>query len=140
MPAFGFSLLIAFLVVAVVSLQRKYYIIQYLFFIRYPILLGGLVLLLPLISFAVAPESLRNLYVLEFGGLVIVVWLALSASESPLSASRPGIPRRRLVTVPASQRRIACPTVSGPPWQARVTRPAYAMPGVLPQNSRGITW
>src|SRR5262245_61223382 len=72
----GFLLLLLAvgIVVFVVWCQHTRHITQYLFFIRYPLLLGAGLILGPWIGPRVAPDSLTNLLVMQpFGVLVVAI-------------------------------------------------------------------
>lgn len=56
--------------------QRKTYITQYLFFLRYPILLGLFAVFFPWVGPALARPMLGNIFVLQWGGILLVVFFA----------------------------------------------------------------
>ena len=60
------------LVVALALLEHKYYITEYLFFVRYPILLTLILASLPILGPAIASDSLRNIFILQPIGIGVV--------------------------------------------------------------------
>ena len=65
-----------------VRLYRRYYITEYLFFNRYPLLMGTLLVLLPVLGPIVAPEVLANLFVMMPREIFGTAFVACFASWS----------------------------------------------------------
>src|SRR5580693_1198523 len=68
--------LLAALVAAIAWLQRRGPLLQYLYFIRFPLLLALALLLLAPAALYLVPAVLANLFDLQPNGLVIVAWIA----------------------------------------------------------------
>lgn len=72
----------------VLVLERYFYIAEYLFFVRYPILVGLVLMSLPWAAPAVAPTSLSNIFVLDAWGAAFVAYFALLAASTVVFAGR----------------------------------------------------
>jgi hypothetical protein len=68
--------LLAALLGAIVWLQRRGPLLQYLYFARFPLLLALVLLALPPAALHLVPSLLANLFDLQPNGLVIVSWIA----------------------------------------------------------------
>jgi hypothetical protein len=72
--------LIFFLVVVfgILYWHKRYYVLQYLFFLRYPLLLAAVLILLPMTAYEFAGKPFRNMFVLETPeALALVTFCAL---------------------------------------------------------------
>ena len=58
-------------------LQRTTFFIQYVFFLRFPLLIALLMVLLPLLAGENNPKVVQNWFELDFVGMSIVAWLAI---------------------------------------------------------------
>lgn len=65
---------------AVVAIQRRNPILEYLYFCRFPIIMGLVLVLGPFLAVFAAPLILKNLFVLDFGELVVVTALTFLLS------------------------------------------------------------
>ncbi len=75
-------------ILALVWFERRFYITEYLFFIRYPLLLGTVLFLLPVAAPAVAPDSLTNIFVLNAVAVGVASFFAFLASWSIVHTGR----------------------------------------------------
>lgn len=84
----GFVAAVVLCGVVVNWVRRWCFITEYLFFIRYPIMLAAVLVLLPFAAPVLAPESLDNLFVLTPGAVGLVAFLAFFAGWTAVHAGR----------------------------------------------------
>src|SRR4051812_3374824 len=57
-------------------LRRTYYVTEYFFFVRFPLLLAAAVIVLPFLGYSLAPNMFGVLFVLRPVGIALVVFAA----------------------------------------------------------------
>ncbi|MBX7164998.1 MAG: patatin-like phospholipase family protein [Pirellulales bacterium] len=69
------GLILVFALFAVVYFRRRTYLIQYLFFVRYPLLAGAFLVLLPWVGPKLVPTMLSNIFVMGWIGTITVTFV-----------------------------------------------------------------
>ena len=161
LAALPWLLVVVLACAALVILQGNAHVLQYLFFGRYPLLVGLLLVLGPALAVQLSPEMFGNLLVLDAMGLGIVCGLAWFLASTAvytgnltfgLAFSRTGLPffraspatpepaqvaRQRRISDWVSRRHVALSTLLAAPFALQVCRSSAAS-GVMAVLAAGL--